>query len=134
MFYEGTIKVTKMDEKGNDKEVKESFIVENAELFGEVEQKLLELYNCECEVIAIKRANIMEIVNQPSEDRKIFKAKLISIFVDDKGKEKETSYYVLLFAKDTEQAIAIMKNYVEAGLQDLGIKAIVETKFLEVLK
>lgn len=134
MFYEGTIKVTKMDEKGNDKEVKESFIVENAELFGEVEQKLLELYNGECEVIAIKRANIMEIVNQTSEDSKIFKAKLISIFVDDKGKEKETSYYVLLFAKDTEQAIAIMKNYVEAGLQDLGIKAIVETKFLEVLK
>lgn len=134
MFYEGTIKVTKMDEKGNDKEVKESFIVENVELFGEVEQKLLELYNGECEVIAIKRANIMEIVNQPSEDSRIFKAKLISIFVDDKGKEKETSYYVLLFAKDTEQAIAIMKNYVEAGLQDLGIKAIVETKFLEVLK
>lgn len=134
MFYEGTIKVTKVDEKGNDKEVKESFIVENAELFGEVEQKLLELYNGECEVIAIKRANIMEIVNQPSEDSKIFKAKLISIFVDDKGKEKETSYYVLLFAKDTEQAIAIMKMYVESGLQDLRIKAIVETKFLEVLK
>lgn len=134
MFYEGTIKVTKMDEKGNDKEVKESFILENVELFGEVEQKLLELYNGECEVIAIKRANIMEIVNQPSEDSKIFKAKLISIFVDDKGKEKETSYYVLLFAKDTEQAIAIMKMYVESGLQDLGIKAIVETKFLEVLK
>ena len=134
MFYEGTIKVTKMDEKGNDKEVKESFIVENSELFGEVEQKLLELYNGECEVIAIKRANIMEIVNQPFEDSKIFKAKLISIFVDDKGKEKETSYYVLLFAKDTEQAIAIMKMYVESGLQDLGIKAIVETKFLEVLK
>lgn len=133
MFYEGTIKVTKMDEKGNDKEVKESFIVENVELFGEVEQKLLGLYNGECEVIAIKRANIMEIVNHPSEDSKIFKAKLISIFVDDKGKEKETSYYVLLFAKDTEQAIAIMKMYVESGLQDLGIKAIVETKFLEVI-
>lgn len=133
MFYEGTIKVTKVDEKGNDKEAKESFIVENVELFGEVEQKLLELYNGECEVIAIKRANIMEIVNQPSEGSKIFKAKLISIFVDDKGKEKETSYYVLLFAKDTEQAIAIMKMYVESGLQDLGIKAIVETKFLEVI-
>lgn len=133
MFYEGTIKVTKMDEKGNDKEVKESFIVENVELFGEVEQKLLELYNGECEVIAIKRANIMEIVNQPFEDSKIFKAKLISIFVDDKGKEKETSYYVLLFAKDTEQAIAIMKMYVESGLQDLGIKSISETKYLEVI-
>lgn len=133
MFYEGTIKVTKMDEKGNDKEVKESFIVENAELFGEVEQRLLELYNGECEVIAIKRANIMEIVNQPYEDSKIFKAKLISIFVDDKGKEKETSYYVLLFAKDAEQAISIMKDYVKSGLQDLEIKAIVETKFLEVL-
>lgn len=134
MFYEGTIKVTKMDDKGIDKEVKESFIVENVELFGEVEQKLLELYNGECEVIAIKRANIMEIVNQPSEDSKIFKAKLITTFVDEKGKEKEKPYYVLLFAKNIENANSIMKEYVKSGLQDLEIKSISETKYLEVLK
>lgn len=133
MYFEGTIKATKMDEKGIDKEVKESFIIENAELFGEAEQKLLELYNGECEVVAIKRANILEIVNQPSEDSKIFKAKLITTFVDDKGKEKEKAYYVLLFAKNIENANSIMREYVKSGLQDLEIKSISETKYLEVL-
>lgn len=133
MFYYGSIKVNKLTEKGEEKEVRESYVIENIDLFAEAEAKLLELYNGECDVFDIKRANIMEIVNQPFEDSKIFKAKLISIFVDDKGKEKETSYYVLLFAKDTEQAIAIMKMYVESGLQDLGIKSISETKYLEVI-
>ena len=134
MFYYGSIKVNKPTEKGEEKEVRESYVIENIDLFAEAEQRLLSIYNGECDVFDIKRANIMEIVNQPFEDSKIFKAKLISTFIDDKGKEKETSYYVLLFAKCTEQAISIMKEYVKSGLQDLEIKSISETKYLEVLK
>lgn len=134
MFYEATVKITKIDEKGNDKEVKESFILQDIEFFAEAEAKLIDMYNNECDVVSIKRSNIMEIVNNPFEESKIFKSKLISTFVDDKGKEKETSYYVLLFAKSAEQAISIMKDYVRQGLNDLEIKAIIETKFLEILK
>lgn len=134
MFYYGSIKVNKLTEKGEEKEVRESYVIENIDLFAEAEQRLLSIYNGECDPFDIKRANIMEIVNQPFEDSKIFKAKLISTFVDDKGKEKETSYYVLLFAKDTEQSISIMKEYVKSGLQDLEIKSISETKYLEVLE
>ena len=134
MFYYGSIKVNKLTEKGEEKEVRESYVIENIDLFAEAEQRLLSIYNGECDPFDIKRANIMEIVNQPFEDSKIFKAKLISTFVDDNGKEKEKSYYVLLFAKCTEQAISIMKEYVKSGLQDLEIKSISETKYLEVLK
>lgn len=133
MFYHGSIKVNKLNEKGEEKEVKESYIIENIDLFAEAEQKLLELYDGQCNPFDIRRLNIMEIVNQPFEDSKIFKSKLISTFVDDKGKEKETSYNVILFAKDTENAISIMKEYVKSGLQDLVIKSISETKYLEVL-
>lgn len=134
MFYYGSIKVNKLTEKGEEKEVRESYVIENIDLFAEAEQRLLSIYNGECDPFDIKRANIMEIVNQPFEDSRIFKAKLISTFVDDNGKEKEKSYYVLLFAKCTEQAISIMKEYVKSGLQDLEIKSISETKYLEVLK
>lgn len=134
MFYYGSIKVNKLTEKGEEKEVRESYVIENIDLFAEAEQRLLSIYNGECDPFDIKRANIMEIVNQPFEDSKIFKAKLISTFLDDNGKEKEKSYYVLLFAKCTEQAISIMKEYVKSGLQDLEIKSISETKYLEVLK
>lgn len=133
MFYHGSIKVNKLNEKGEEKEVKESYIIENIDLFAEAEQKLLELYDGQCDPFDIRRLNIMEIVNQPFEDSKIFKSKLISTFVDDKGKEKETSYHVILFAKDTENAISIMKEYVKSGLQDLVIKSISETKYLDVL-
>lgn len=134
MFYYGSIKVNKLTEKGEEKEVRESYVIENIDLFAEAEAKLLELYNGECDAFDIKRANIMEIVNKPFEESKIFKAKLISTFVDDKGKEKETSYYVLLFARNIEEANNIMKDYVKSGMQDLEIKSISETKYLEVLK
>lgn len=134
MFYYGSIKVNKLTEKGEEKEVRESYVIENIDLFAEAEQRLLSIYNGECDPFDIKRANIMEIVNQPFEDSKIFKAKLITTFVDDKGKEKEKSYYVLLFAKNIENANSIMKEYVKSGLQDLEIKSISETKYLEVLK
>lgn len=134
MFYHGSIKVNKLNEKGEEKEVKESYIIENIDLFAEAEQKLLELYDGQCDPFDIRRLNIMEIVNQPFEDSKIFKSKLISTFVDDKGKEKETSYHVILFAKNIENANSIIREYVKSGLQDFEIKSISETKYLEVLK
>lgn len=134
MFYYGSIKVSKLTEKGEEKEVRESYVIENIDLFAEAEQRLLSIYNGECDPFDIKRANIMEIVNQPFEDSKIFKAKLITTFVDDKGKEKEKAYYVLLFAKNIENANSIIREYIKSGLQDLEIKSISETKYLEVLK
>jgi hypothetical protein len=40
MIFETAIKITIVDKKGNDKVVTNKYIVENAELFGEVEGKL----------------------------------------------------------------------------------------------
>lgn len=104
MYYEVTLKVTKQDNKGKDKEVKESFLVENAELWSEVEQRGLELYNSEADIVAMKRSSVIEVVNEKKEDTPIFKAKLISTYVDEKGKEKEKSWVVALFAADMNEA------------------------------
>lgn len=133
MYYEVTLKVTKQDNKGKDKEVKESFLVENAELWSEVEQRGLELYNSEADIVAMKRSSVIEVVNEKKEDTPIFKAKLISTYVDEKGKEKEKSWVVALFAADMNEANKKMQEYIKQGVEDLTLREIKQTNLLEII-
>lgn len=55
MLYEFKLKVNKVNEKGDEKEVTEHYITDD-ELFGHVELKGNELYNGECDVFAISRS------------------------------------------------------------------------------
>lgn len=133
MYYEVTLKVTKQDNKGKDKEVKENFLVENAELWSEVEQRGLELYNSEADIVAMKRSSVIEVVNEKKEDTPIFKAKLISTYVDEKGKEKEKSWVVALFAADMNEANKKMQEYIKQGMEDLTLREIKQTNLLEII-
>lgn len=133
MYYEVTLKVTKQDNKGNDKEVKENFLVENAELWQEVENRALELYNGEADIVAMKRSSVIEVVNEKKEDTPIFKAKLISTYVDEKGKEKEKSWVVALFAADMNEANKKMQEYIKQGMEDLTLREIKQTNLLEII-
>lgn len=133
MYYEVTLKVTKLDNKGNDKEVKEIFLVENAELWQEVENRALALYNGEADIVAMKRSSVIEVVNEKKEDTPIFKAKLISTYVDEKGKEKEKSWVVALFATDMNEANKKMQEYIKQGMEDLTLREIKQTNLLEII-
>lgn len=133
MYYEVTLKVTKQDNKGNDKEVKENFLIENAELWQEVENRALELYNGEADIVAMKRSSVIEVVNEKKEDTPISKAKLISTYVDEKGKEKEKSWTVALFAADMNEANKKMQEYIKQGMEDLTLREIKQTNLLEII-
>lgn len=134
MYYEITLKVTRPDNKGVDKEVKENFFVENAELWSEVEQRGLELYNGEADIVAMKRSSFIEIVNQREEENQpIFKARLVSTFVDEKGKEKEKSWIVALFAKNMDDANKKMQQYIKQGMEDLTLREIKQTNILDII-
>lgn len=133
MYYEVTLKVTKQDNKGNDKEVKENFLIENAELWQEVENRALELYNGEADIVAMKRSSVIEVVNEKKEDTPIFKGKLISTYVDEKGKEKEKSWTVALFAADMNEANKKMQEYIKQGMEDLTLREIKQTNLLEII-
>lgn len=133
MYYEVTLKVTKQDNKGNDKDVKENFLIENAELWQEVENRALELYNGEADIVAMKRSSVIEVVNEKKEDTPIFKAKLISTYVDEKGKEKEKSWVVALFAADMNEANKKMQEYIKQGMEDLTLREIKQTNLLEII-
>ena len=134
MFYEAVSRRTIKDKNGNDKKVNEKFIVNNCELCAEVEQKMLEEYNGENDVTLIKESNLMEFVNERTDDEQfVFLSKLENTFVGEDGEEKVTTYSVALFAKDMEEAHDIMKNYSKQGLDDLKIVSIKKTKIVDLI-
>lgn len=139
MIYECSIKTTKIDNRGNDKVVTSKYIVENAELFGEVESTLYEEFgkNAGFEVTAIKISKLKEIINEApqDEDCKIYFATIVAKFYDaEKDETTETKYLVALFARDIAEAHTIIKQYMLQGLDDMELVAIKETNYLEVLK
>lgn len=134
MFYEAVSRRTIKDKNGNDKKVNEKFIVNNCELCAEVEQKVLEEYNGENDVTLVKESNLMEFVNERTDDEQfVFLSKLENTFVGEDGEEKVTTYSVALFAKDMEEAHDIMKNYSKQGLDDLKIVSIKKTKIVDLI-
>lgn len=136
MIYEATISYVKIDTNGNDKAIKEQFIVENADLFTEVEMRLHEVFGTlpDYDATAIKRSRIREICNERDNDEdKIYIAALVDTFTNDDGVEKETKYQVAFFAKDIANAHSYIEKYASQGY-NMRISGIKETKFIDVLK
>jgi ribosomal protein L20A (L18A) len=139
MIFETAIKLTVVDKNGNDKVVTNKYIVENAELFGEVESKLYDEFGSETgfEVASIKISKLKEIINEaPQGDAecKIYFATIIDRFYDaDKDETTEMQYTVALHAHDMNEAKAAVDQYMRMGLEDMELKAIKETKFINVL-
>ena len=130
---------TKISYESEEKVVKEQYIVENEELFGAVESKLYEEFEnfTNFSVVSIKTNNkIREVINEkPSDDDecKIFYATIVDFFTDDNGKVKEIPYIVVAFAHDMTEAKAAVDQYMRMGFEDMKLKAIKETKFINVL-
>lgn len=136
MFYEANTKVTKMNEKGEEKQVIERYVIQNCETFSEAEERAAKTYsydNTDGEVVAIKRSNLYEIVNENANKEKFFRAKLGSIFIDDNGKEKMTYYHVLLSADNMDDAQKIMKEYMNQGMNDFILLEIKESRVTDVI-
>ena len=133
MYYEIKIKTEKENAKGETKEVTEHYITD-AELFSEAEQKGLELYANRCDVFAISRSKVREIVNlaDKTEENHFFKATITDVFTDDSGNEKETKYFVLVAAKDIPEANRRMEDYLRQGF-DMKLDGIVKTRILDVI-
>ena len=132
MYYEATIRVTREDKKrGTTKEVNEKIIVENCNLFAEAELALMK--HQECEVTALKRSAIKEFINTNKDGENIFIATITTMFTDDNGKAKEIPYKVALWADDITQAHNITKDYMRQGLEDMELKGINKTKFVELI-
>lgn len=137
MYYEITDRVKRVKDDGTEKETSERYIADCL-TFAEAEQKGMEAYsadNTDGDVVAVKRSNVKEIVNENEEKQHYFKATIVDTFIDDKTeKEKELRYYVLIRADDLSEATAKAKEYMRQGLQDMRLDGIVKTNILELLK
>lgn len=136
MYYEITDRVKRVKDDGTEKEVNERYITDCL-TFAEAEQKGMEAYsadNVDGDVIAVKRSNVREIVNESEDKEHYFKATIVDTFTDDNGKEKELKYYVLIRANDLGEATGKANEYMRQGLQDMRLDGIVKTKILELLK
>lgn len=132
MFYEFKVKVVKDTPKG-EKEVTEQYITD-CELFSEAEAKGLGLYNGCCDVIAISRSAVREVVNPAVTDKTYFRATIVDVFTNDDGTEKETKYKVLVAADTVAEATSLVNEYMRQGLQDMRLDGVVKTKILEIVK
>ena len=136
MIFETSIRTTIIDNKGNNKSITSRYIVENANLFSEVESKLYEEFSNETdfEVTGIKISKLKEIVNKPPQgEYKIYFATICDHFITEEGDDKELKYVVALHAGDINEAHQTIKHYMQQGLEDMELVAIKETKYLEVL-
>lgn len=139
-MYEIQITFVKVDSKGNDRNVKESLILEHAESFADAEQIGYDYGSglTAIDVVSVKRSKLKEIINeQPSGDEtcKIYIAQIVDHFVDLETEEtKDIKYSVALFAHDIKEAHQAVEQYMKQGLEDMDLVGIKETKFSGVLK
>lgn len=137
MVYEGTVTFVTIDKNGNDKNNKASYILEDAETFGEVETKLYEEFEgaTALDVMAVKRSKIREVVNQRStEEEKIFIADVAYTFVDEETEEEKTTVYKMaLYAENYDEAYKRITEYLKQGYTDLEIVSLKKTSFVDIL-
>lgn len=123
-----------MNQEGFDKEYKEKFFVENCEFFAEAEVKMLEYYNNENSVTAIKQSKVREFVNKrKDDDEHIYIATIEDIFIDEDGEEKRTKYEIGLFAKNVNEATRLTNEYLRQGMNDFELVKMSKTKFLDII-
>lgn len=136
MIYESTISYVGVNDKGNDVVIKESYILQDKESFGDVEDTMLSEFNnvlTDMDVIAIKRSRIKEVANSSTDnDDKIYLATIADIFIDDNSNEKEIKYVIALFAKTFDGAKAFISEYLKQGY-NMQLKSLKETKFVGVI-
>lgn len=136
MIHEVTIAFTVAGKNGEGKTVKEQYLVDNRNLFTEVEHAM---YVCfegykDLDVIAVKRSRIKEVANsRTNAEEKMFIATLVDIFHDQEGNEKEIKYQLAFYSQNMSTAWAFIREYISQGY-NMKIACIKETKFIDVVK
>lgn len=136
-WFEVKVKYSMIGENGAEKKMSEPYLVD-ALSFTEAEARInkeMEPYlSDDFQIVNMKRANYTDLLEDEDGD-KYFKCKIVFVTIDEeKGKEKKTSNYILVQAKDIESALLNLK----AGFRDMTIDwdvtTISETLIMDVFK
>lgn len=140
MFYHIKINYESLNEKGENVNKTEEYLVKNCELHAEAEQRGYEhaseyQFN-DPDITSVKRSNIREFVNEVSNEDEniIYDAIIADIYINENtGKEKELKYHVGVFAKSVSDATKKVYEYMNQGLTDMRFIGVKETKILEII-
>ena len=135
MIYETQTQFTTVDKNGNDRVLKQKFIVLDAVNHGDAEEQTFEENDglTALDVIAVKRSKIKEVVNtRSSDEERIFIADVVDTQVDDEGEEHELVYKMALFAANIDKAHAYMKDWLKQGY-NMTLSGLKCTKFIDTI-
>lgn len=136
-MYELQINYVTVDNRGNDRNVKENLVLLNATSFAEAEGIGYKYGDglTDIDVVSIKRSKIKEVLNERSKETDlIWQAELMTLFCDDEGNEKQIKYKTILFAETFDSAKAFISEYMRQGYDDMSLVSLKLTKFNEVIK
>lgn len=136
-MYELQINYVTVDNRGNDRNVKENLVLLNATSFAEAEETGYKYGDglTDIDVVSIKRSKIKEVLNERSKETDlIWQAELMTLFCDDEGNEKQIKYKTILFAETFDSAKAFISEYMRQGYDDMSLVSLKLTKFNEVIK
>jgi hypothetical protein len=125
----------KIDKNGNEKVIKENYIVDNVETFADAELALFEEFKSlnAIDIIAIKRSRLKEIANKRTkDDENVYVAEIADKQINDNDEEVELIYKVALFAMFIDDAYAFAKEYLSQGY-DMHLVGLRKTRIKDVL-
>lgn len=134
-LFECGIRYEKTMDDGIRRRVTELYIVD-AVSFTEAEYRInenLKPYIHDFEVVAEKITGYTDIVRKGADGGKWYKVKNNLVSLDEKsGKEKKMPVYLLVEAKDIDDARATLENFMKGTISDWQCESIQETKILDV--
>lgn len=136
-LFECGIRYDKTLENGLRKKVTELYVVD-ALSFSEAESRIISEMSCfisgEFDVVSEKITNYSELVENAQGD-KWYRVKVNYITLDEKtGKEKKAPKYLLVQAKDIDNARAMTNEFMKDSMVDWNCEAVQETKIMDVFK
>lgn len=134
MYYLVKSKRTTLTEKGVDKVITENYLVDKCVFFAAAEVKMLEEYNNENEVVAMKQSKIREFVNtRVNDEQDIYIAIIEDIFVEDDATEKRIKYEIGVFAESVSDATRVVLDYLKQGLNDFELVKVYKTNIVDII-
>lgn len=136
-LFECGIRYEKTLENGMQKKVTELYIVD-ALSFTEAESRIIKEMSCyvggEFDVVSEKITNYSQLVKSDNAQAdKWYKVKINYIQTDERTeKEKKTATYLLVQAKDIDDARRMTNKYMEGTVVDWDCEAVSEAKIMDV--
>ena len=135
IWYECKVKYRKLDESGVQKVVAEPYLVDAlsfTEAEARINTEMAVFVSEEFKIVNIKVANFAEIHHFENSDR-WFKSKVSLLAYDEEsGKERKTSFYLLIQANDVKEAYDNTMQVMQNTMGEFTIPAITESPIIDV--